>query len=186
MARSEIRVFRKNGCLAKGNVLPLSEMKLFVDYNNPAVDKERGDYVLSKAEPYLEKELPMIPLSLYRDKFITGVRSRFEAQYNVRRDCAYYCTLAEIYERKGRFINKIADAAWAMLEETSWCLPAHQYTSRTHPEYQLPEAQDGESIAALDLQTSQTAATLATIRHFFKAELDAISPSICKRIDRLI
>ncbi len=186
MARSEIRAFKKNGFTAAGNVLPLSEMKLFIDYKNPTVDKTRGDYVVSKAEEYLEKDIPMIPLSLYRDKFLTGVRSRYENVYNVRRDCAYYCTLAEVYERRGRFINKIADAVWAMLEETSWCLPAHQYTSRTHPEYQLPEAQDGDSLAGLDLQTSQTAATLATVRYFFKDELDAISPSICKRIDKLI
>ena len=186
MSRSEIRAFRKNGYTAAGNTLPLSEMKLFIDYENLTVDKMRGDYVVSKAEEFLNKELSLIPLSLYRDKFLTGVRSRFEPRYSERRDCAFYCTLAEIYEGKGRFIDKIADAVWAMLEETSWCLPAHQYTSRTHPEYQLPEAQDGENIAALDLQTSQTAATLATVRHFFKKELDAISPSICKRIDKLI
>ena len=186
MARSEIRVFKKNGFVAKGNVLPLSEMKLFADYGDARVDPTRAAFVVSKAEEYLEREIPLIPLSLYRDKFLTGVRSRFEPPYSLRRDIAFYLTLAEIYERKGRFIPKIADAVWAMLEETSWCLPAHQYTSRTHPEYELPEAQDSETLAGLDLQTSQTCATLATVRYFLKDELDAISPSICKRIDKLV
>ncbi len=186
MARSEIRVFRKNGFTAKGNVLPLNEMKLFIDMKKPKVAPERGNFVLSKAEEYMNLELKLIPLSLYRDKFLTGVRSRFEAQYNERRDTAFYLTLAEIYERQGKYIDKIADAVWAMLEESSWCLPAHQYVSCTHREYELPEEQDGESIAALDLQTSQTCATLATVRFLLGDELDKISPSICKRIDRLV
>lgn len=186
MSRSEIRVFRKNGFTAKGNVLPRASMRLFVDMENPTVAEERAKYVLSESAGYMEKELPLIPLSLYRDKFLTGVRSRFERVYSPRRDMAFYLTLAEIYERQGKYIDKIADAVWAMLEETSWCLPAHQYTSRTHPEYELPEAQDGESLAALDLQTSQTCATLATVRHLLGSELDKISPSICKRIDRLV
>ena len=186
MARSEIRVFRKNGFVAKGNVLPLSEMRLFTDMKEIKVDPDRGEFLLSKAAENMEEEIKLLPLSLYRDKFITGNRSRFEAQYNVRRDVAFQLTLAEIFEREGKYIDKIADAVWAMLEETSWCLPAHQYTSRTHPEYQLPEAQDSEWIAACDLQTSQTCATLATVRYFLKDELDKISPSICNRIDKLI
>ncbi len=186
MARSEIRVFRRNGHNAVGNVLPLSEMKLFSDYTNPLFDKTRGEYIVSKAEEYLEVDMPLITLADYREKFLTGVRSKFYNKYGPRRDIAFYCTLAEVYERRGRFIEKIADAVWAMLEETSWCLPAHQGRSLTHPEYQLPEAQNTETLASLDLQTSQTAATLATVRHFLKDELDAISPSICKRIDREI
>ena len=186
MSRSEIRVFRKNGFTANGNVLPLSEMKLFSDIKDRIIDPDRAACVLSKADEYLNEEIKLIPLSLYRDKFITGVRSRFEAQYNARRNIAFYLTLAEMYERKGKYIEKIADAVWAILEETSWCLPAHQYTSRTHPEYTLPEAQDTECLAGCDLQTSQTCATLATVRHFLKEELDLISPSICKRIDRMI
>lgn len=187
MSRSEIRVFRKNGFTAKGNILPRDKVKLFIDMENPTVAPERGDYVVSKSkEEYENIELKLIPLSLYRDKFLTGVRSRFEAQYNERRNTAFYLTLAEIYEKQGKYIDKIADAVWAMLEETSWCLPAHQYTSRTHSEYELPEAQDSESLAGLDLQTSQTCATLAVVRHLLGAQLDKISPSICKRIDKLV
>ena len=43
MARSEIRIFRKNGHTAKGKVLPLSEMRLFRDYGeNPKTDPTRA------------------------------------------------------------------------------------------------------------------------------------------------
>lgn len=186
MARSEIRVFKKHGFLAKGNVLPLSEMKLFRDYESARIDGTRAAFVKAEAEKYLQREIPFIPLSLYREKFLTGVRSSFSLPYNLRRDILFYLTLAEMNDRSGKYLSKIADALWSILEETSWCLPAHQYTSRTHPEYQLPESQDGECLAGLDLQTSQTCATLATVRHFLHRELDAISPSICDRIDRLI
>lgn len=187
MARSEIRIFQKNNFNAKGKVLSLSEMRLFRDYGEvPKIDPARAAFVKKKADEYLTEEIPLIPLSLYRDKFLTGVRSRFEPPYSLRRNMAFYLTLAEINERSGKYVAKIADAVWAILEESSWCLPAHQYTSRTHPEYELPELQNGESLAGLDLQTSQTCATLATVRYYLKNELDAISPSICHRIDREI
>ena len=179
-------LFAKNGFLAKGNVLPLDEMKLFVDMKEPKIAPERGQFVLSKAEGYMNLELKLMPLSLYRDRFLTGVRSRFEAAYNERRDTAFYLTLAEMYERQGKYIEKIADAVWAMLEETSWALPAHQDRSPTNPFSEIPESQDNDIIASLELQTSQTCATLATVRFLLGDELDKISPMICKRIDRLV
>jgi methionyl aminopeptidase len=40
-----------------------------------------------------------------------------------------YMTLAEIYEDKGRFTEKIATVAWAIMEEASWVIPAHQGNS---------------------------------------------------------
>ena len=188
--RSEERVCHKNGYLKRNlldveNVLPAEEFNLFSDIN-PQMDSQLGNFFVEQADKMLEEDLTVLPLSLYMDLFKTGVRSRFERYHHRRRDIIFYLTLAEAYERKGRFVEKAADYIWAVLEETCWVIPAHYYHSINNPGTQIPENYREEDVPGLDLYAANCCATLACAKYFLKDQLDAISPVICKRIDHQI
>ena len=116
--RSGRRIFKEMGCQARGKLLLFSEFKLFRDLKDRCMQKEFGEYIVSEAEKMLEEEIPFLPLSLYRDFYLTGLRSRFEKKHHYRRKMLFYMTFAEAYEREGRFVSKIADVMWAIMEES--------------------------------------------------------------------
>jgi len=184
--KSNIRVFAERKITAEGKVLPRSECRLAHDLENHTLSPESGEFFVRQAEKLLGEEIPLLPLSLYRDFFQTMVRSRFEGKYHRRRMMLLYMTLAEAYERKGRFVEKIADALWAILEETTWLLPAHYYHSPVTPSPKIPEVYTEEQMPGIDLCSAQTCGVLALTRYLLTEELNAISPVLCKRLDHLV
>ena len=185
--RSEIRVFSRAGYSnAKGMLLPLSEFKFNTDMKELKIDPRKGEYILKQAEEYLNEDLTVIPLSLFRDKYLTGSRTNYENVHHRRRSMLFYLMLAEIYENKGRFVEKISDIAWAIMEETSWVIPAHQGNSLMRPGSDVPEIYKEQDVPGLDLYSANCGALLATVKYYLKDKLDAISPYICRRIDHLV
>ena len=183
---SGIRIFRKNGISAKGNLIPQSEFRLFREMESRTLDSKKAEAIVKRAEEYLAEELTTIPLSLFRDKFVTGSRTRYEAKHHRRRDMVLYMTLAELYEGKGRFFEKILDVVWAIMEESSWVIPAHMVNSKTLPNSSVPEIIDERALPGLDLYSANCCATLALVKYFFKDKLDEVSPIIGKKMDHLI
>ncbi|MBQ9691824.1 MAG: heparinase II/III family protein [Clostridia bacterium] len=183
---SNIRVFKEREITAKGNILPLSEFEFARDIPNKIINDEIGAYFVAQAEKMLSEEIPLLPLSLYRDKALTDVRSRFEKPHHRRRNILMHLTLAEAYERKGRFTEKLADVLWAILEETCWVIPAHYYHSPNDPKTPIPEVYTESQMPGLDLYAASCCASVALTKYLLKEQLDAISPVICKRIDHLI
>jgi hypothetical protein len=184
--QSGIRVFKKNNFGAKGRLISLDKFKLFSDMTEMKIDDEKATAIIEKAEQFLEEPLTVITLSLFRDKFITGSRSNYERVHHRRRDMLFYMTLAEIYEDKGRFTEKIADVAWAIMEEASWVIPAHQGNSLMDPATTVPEIYEEADIPGADLYSSICGSLLGFVKYFLKDKLDAISPVICKRINHLV
>jgi len=184
--RSDIRIFADSGITAQGKILPLGEFRLCRDRQDACIDPEKGARLAALAEPMLTEEIPLLPLSLYRDFARTGVRSRFEKPHHRRRHMLFIMTLAEAYERRGRFVEKIADVLWAILEESTWVLPAHAYLSVLSPRTSVPEVYEQSQMPGLDLYAANCCAALALTRHLLREELDAISPVICKKIDHMV
>ena len=190
--RSGIKIFSEGGFLKgsvtdSANILPIEKFVLFSDLKGELkCDEEMIKYVIEKAESYLDEPIPFLPLSLYRDKYLTGVRSRFEAKHHKRRDMLFYMAMAEFYEKKGRFITKIADLTWAILEESTWVIPAHTYHSPNDPTSTVPEVFTEDTVPALDLYSANCCALLASVKYLLAEELDKISPFITKRIDKQI
>ena len=60
--------------------------------------------------------------------------------------------LAECLEGKGRFLDPILDLAWAICEESSWVLPAHQtlLTDMQRPVIDLGSAMTSLMLAEMD------------------------------------
>lgn len=184
--KSNIRVFRDSGTEARGRILPLEQFCLCSDLPEHRIQDEIGTYFVQCAEEMLEETIPLLPLSLYRDFARTGVRSRFEKPHHRRRMMLMYMTMAEAYERKGRFTEKIADVLWAILEESTWVLPAHCYHSLLAPGTSVPEVYEESQMPGLDLYAANCCATVALTLYLLRTELDGISPILARRAEHTV
>ena len=138
--KSGIRIFSRNNFkTSKGLLLPIEEFRFNRNFDVKNIAPEHAEAIVARAEKNLDYEITAIPLSLFRDKYLTGNRSRYEVAHHERRGLLLYLILAELYENKGRFVEKIADFVWAIMEESSWVIPAHQGNSLMRPGSDVPE-----------------------------------------------
>lgn len=179
-----MRAFRQKGLTsAKGLLLPYADFKLFSDLENPTITKEKGDKILKNAEKLLDKDIPLLPASLYREYVTIGNRSNYEELFFLRRDMAMSFAVAEAYENKGRFTEKLMDVVWAIMEESTWLLPAHLYCSPRYSDSSLGPVFGDNSLHGLALFAATTCGTLATVYMLCKDKLDAIDPVIARKIE---
>ena len=170
-----------------GMCLPYNEIKLFCDVETPAFDDVKMKQVVTAAEGYLSVEVPMCPASLYHRFATDGNRSEYEAVYFKRRDMAMKLALAEAYEKKGRFTEKLVDAVWAIMEESSWTVPAHlAMYSPSHGDLGLPAVYNDERLHAIDLFSAGTAALLSMVYLYCKDILDGYCTVICEKLKYLV
>jgi hypothetical protein len=121
--------------------------------------------------------LPSLPATLYLDYARVGNRSRFEAEHRARREMLHAMVLAECVEAKGRFLDAIGNAVWAVCEESSWCYPAHIAVQKAG--VGLPDVTE----PTVDLFAGETAVSLAWTRYLLGTQLDRVSKRILPRID---
>ena len=124
---------------------------------------------------FADAPIPDLPATLYMEFARTGNRSHYEARYFERRRRLGALVMAECAGNTGRWLDAIADHLWAILSETTWCLPAHARRGEGDP---LPSV--APEIA--DLFACETAMTLAETLYLLNAPLMALSPSLCERI----
>jgi hypothetical protein len=85
--------------------------------------------------------------------------------------------LAECVEGQGRFLDRIADGAWLLCEESGWQLPAHNSYERSGKRLALPDP----TRPVIDLFAAETGAQLAVLAQL----LGPVLPDeIVTRIDR--
>lgn len=166
---------------AKGLILPYAEFKLFSDLKNAEITKEKGEWAVKYAEGLLDREIPLLPASLYREYVTIGNRSNYESRFFLRRDMALGFAVAEAYENKGRFTEKLMDVVWAIMEESTWLLPAHLYCSPHHADASLGPVFGDNSLHGVALFSATTCGTIATVYKLCKDKLDAIEPIISQK-----
>ena len=167
---------------AKGLLLPYSEFRLFSDVQHPVVPKEKGERMVKYAEGFLDKEIPMLLASVYREYVTNGNRSHYQDPYFLRRDMAVALAVAEAYENEGRFTEKLMDVVWAIMEESTWIIPAHRYCAPYVPSASLGGVFGDNALHGIDLFSAATAGTLASVYLLCKDKLDAIDPIICEKM----
>ncbi|MBY2915828.1 heparinase II/III family protein [Rhizobium leguminosarum] len=140
------------------------------------------ELVIGEAEETVARAWPLIAASDYREFTETGNRARFEELYFTRRRMLNNLVLGELVEGGARFLRKIVDGIFLIVEESGWQLPAHNVYERSGARLPLPD----NSQPVVDLFAAETAALLATVVALFRDELDAISPEITARVEREI
>ena len=161
-------------------VLPFDRFQLFSDIGGLHIQSCWYDNLIKRAEKYDAMEYDILPAGIYMQFKRNGNRSVYQDLYYKRRKIVLYLTLAEFVEKKGRFIDKIVDGVWLLLEESSWVVPAHN-PSLPDLDCPLPYAYK-EEVDFIDLFSAETGALLAFVYHMLGDRLDAITPLICDRI----
>ncbi|MBR4888161.1 MAG: heparinase II/III family protein [Clostridia bacterium] len=131
--------------------------------------------MIAAGEKYLGYDWP-VPTALQYTKFVTeGTREPYEmANYRFRRVALATLMDAEYAEAKGRFIPDIVNGIWAIMDEATWVVPAHN----DHRE--LP---DFDQDVIIDLFSAGTAGMLSNAYYLFKEQIDAVSPLILRRLE---
>ncbi len=135
--------------------------------------------LLRDAEAALAKEWPEILLSDYREFSQTGNRVHYEEKFFERLRMVDALVLAEACENGGRFLSKALDGLWLLLEQTSWCLPAHNSDVRDAVQYPLPR----DLRPVLDLFAAETGASVALAEQLLRPRLAEISPFLSEYVN---
>ena len=178
-----MKIFKERNITVQGKVLTNEEFLRTTYWDKTPPVPERMTAIIQKAEEDLDTEIPAIPLSTYRSFFSTGSRQPYVSLQNVRRDMVLILTLAEAYERQGRFISKLCDAIWAILEETTWLMHAHRGHNPGAPTAEVPPVYNETDLHGIDLVSQATGAVLAAALLFHRAAFDELSPIIAERIE---
>jgi len=84
-----------------------------------------AERIVDEAEAVRDEPVPRLPASLYLDYARTDDRGTYQDPERRRRRRLSVLTLAECFEREGRYLDAILDYAWAICEQATWVLPAH-------------------------------------------------------------
>lgn len=109
----------------------------------------------------------------------TGDRTRYETIYNERRCALDHLVLAECAENKGRFLGDIINRIYVILEESTWCIPAHNSMIRDAVQDPLPDY----ASPVVDIFSGETAAILALTEYLLHPALSEVTPLISRDID---
>ena len=126
----------------------------------------------------LQDALPQLPLSLWLRFTQSGDRAAWEHAYFARRRTLCALTMAEAVTGSGEYLPAIADAAWAICEESAWQLPAHNSYIRDTPQLPLPDV----TRPIVDLFAAETGALIATVYGLLGQALDGYAPGIAARL----
>lgn len=133
--------------------------------------------IIRQAEQLLSKPVPQLSAELFMRFKRNGNRIDYEKVYFERRHNLHTLVLAECFEYKGRFTDKIIDYLWDICSEYTWCLPAH---TRTGTEDPLPYLKHEQ----IDLFASSTGLDLTLVLTSLENELAKVSPSIVKIVQK--
>lgn len=138
---------------------------------------EQKKQMVAAGETYLSYDWPVARATDYMKYKTQGDRKPYEGtNYNARRTALACLMDAEYAEQQGRFIPAIIDGVWAIMDEATWVVPAHN-------EDELP---DFDKPWFIDLFSAGTAGLLTDVYDLFKKPIDAVSPLVLRRMERLM
>lgn len=131
-------------------------------------------------EQELSTPYPQLTAPAYLAYTRAGDRLAYEDPYFARRRTLNALVMAECAEGKGRFLDRIAEGAWLLCEETGWQLPAHNSYERGGKRLALPDPDR----PVIDLFAAETAAQLAVLAQLLGPVIEQAAPGLVGRIDR--
>lgn len=136
------------------------------------VDPAYNESCLQAADEALVAPIASLPLSQYLLFSRKGNRSVYEAGFFARRDQLLQLFLGELASnRSGKYLDKLMDVIWAVLDESTWVLPAHGLSpTGQHVPYEW------ETVRSLDLFAATTAADLALVSWFLEEQFEEAVP----------
>lgn len=127
-------------------------------------------HYIANGDSSLQQEFPAVSATGFLQFTRSKDSQQADKKYFDRRYQLFNLIMAESMEGKGRFNDKIADAIWAICEESTWAVPAH---ISGLPNVDKPY---------VDLFCAETASLLAWAYYFVGDRLDQVSKQIKPRI----
>ena len=182
-------IFSKRGIIAdsivsKDAFRPFGEAQFDI---RKALAPYRAQFI-SQAEEMLEQPYPQLNASVYMQFVRNGNRSVYESMYFRRRSMLTTFTMAELSEREGRFTDRIIDGMWHIMEESTWILPAHNWSGKPvgGGVVSLPDTfssgEDGDDMKHIDLFAAGTGGQMACLWYLTADLLDRENPVIRRRL----
>ena len=136
--------------------------------DNPLVGK-----IISGADLIPENQVPQLLYSNYRQFNVNGNRTEYEALYFRRRmNLAYLAAALCLTGDKEKYLARVLDYTIAILEEGTWCVPAHaSWEKDTIDRWRF-----------CDLFAAETGAIMALLSSILGEELEKEIPGIMKTI----
>lgn len=121
-----------------------------------------------------------MPASWYMDFQRNGNRTRYETLYFSRRKTLFNLMLAECFAGTGAFLDDIINGVWAICEETTWVVPAHN--QHYPPDKSSAELYSVEDAPFIDLFAAETGSLLGWVYYFLGDEIAKQSKIAARRI----
>ena len=154
---------------------PISDRKYW-----DAFAKKHMDEIVKHYETITSVPRRELTATLYLDYRRTGNRTRYQEARERRMKELLYATLLECCRNDGALIDDIVDLTWMVLEQTTWCVPAHNTV--------VPIA-DGlpyHKKWSVTICSTHTAMHMAFVYQVMGEKLDEISKMITLRIKEVI
>lgn len=156
---------------------------------------ETGDPLWNASDPALKKAAlfasdaaetinwPLLTASDYLSFTRTGERAAFEKKYFLRRRKLNTLVLGTCFSKDpAPLLNAALDGISLILDEASWCLPAHNSKIRDTPQEPLPDP----DFPIIDLFAAESGALLGLTGAILAPSLSQISPYPLRRIRKEI
>lgn len=117
---------------------------------------------------------PMLTATQYLAYVRTGSREAMQRPYFARRQRLLRAVLAECATADGGCLDAVLDGIWCLLEESSWCVSAHNAPGLALPDVERP---------IIDLFAAQTASLLSWACYLLE---DRLHPQVMLRAEREI
>ncbi len=178
------------GVTAKNLLLPFDENKPLFDYKKTEsyIAPENVPEIVKTADELLDKDIPLLTASLYREFEQNGNRTHYENPYFLRKKMMFAFAFAEYATHSGKYMSKLIDLVWDTLNMPTWGLPAHTSgNTAARPAgmniLQLP-CDYKEEASFLDLFAASMGAELAVIHFLLKDEFEKEVPFVIN--DRIL
>lgn len=150
---------------------------LFSDVEKQTPRAEYRDAAIQAADEALGYELKPLTAALYMEFAENGNRTHFEAIYHARRRALFSLLLGTLYTGDDRYIRKAIDITWAICEETTWVIPAHN-VSRGYVYGGKPLFDAYDDIPEVDLFSGATGALLSLTYKYLGEKMDAVTGGV--------
>lgn len=143
------------------------------------LDEELKQAIVARGVERLEFQWPPLPATLYMEYVRNGDREGYQRPYFERREALGELVVAECVEARGRFVDQIVNGVWAILEESSWVVPAHN-GQRWKNEREADPLPD-EMRRYIDLFAAETGALLAWTVYLLGERVETVSALLRRR-----
>lgn len=174
------RLLEKHGFSAN-DLIPFDDVKLLLGLGDLEINEEKKACIIEQAEAELKRPLLAIPASSFVG-YYNGTHPEYIPEFYERRHGAMVLAMAESFEGKGRFVNRLIDLVWLILEETVWIHPAHLADKGAKGNTILPPIYKDGLTHNVDLRTGDTVGCLAVIYKYSRELFDSITPVLNERI----